>query len=287
MKAPISLVLLALAASAAQAQVRPPAPLVATIDGGRRSAPVSRYEYGMFIEPIGNLVARSLWAEMLDDRKFYFPILPEAKDAPPPHTVEGRPGASYRKWRPVGGDDAVTMDATNPFVGKQSASVMINGSAPRGLLQSGLGVARDKHYDGYIWLRGDPTAKVQVALLLGGDPKDRPGGYPAGTHRRVAKGGFQLHAVIQFQQCAPGDYGHRRRPLRDRRSLADAGGQYRRLARGHHRDRPIAPFGILAAAGRQLPVRLGLAPRDRTAGQAAADLRSCVERDAAERHRHG
>jgi alpha-N-arabinofuranosidase len=172
MKAQISLVLLALAASAAQAQVRPPAPLVATIDGGRRSAAVSPYEYGMFIEPIGNLVARTLWAEMLDDRKFYFPVLSEAKDAPPPHTVEGRPGASYRKWRPVGGDDAVTMDSTNPFVGKQSASVVVNASTPRGLEQSGLGLTKDKHYEGYIWLRGDPTAKVHVALVLGSDPKD-------------------------------------------------------------------------------------------------------------------
>jgi alpha-L-arabinofuranosidase len=171
MKAPVSVFLLALAAAAAQAQVPPPAPLVATIDGGRRSAPVSPYEYGMFIEPIGNLVARTLWAEMLDDRKFYFPVLPEAKDAPPPQTVEGRPGISYRKWRPVGADDAVTMDATSPFVGKQSARVVVNASEPRGLQQSGLGVAKGKHYSGYIWFRGDPTAKVQVALVLGGGPK--------------------------------------------------------------------------------------------------------------------
>ena len=47
-----------------------PAPLVASIDGHRRFDPVTPYEFGMFIEPIGNLVARTLWAEMLDDRKF-------------------------------------------------------------------------------------------------------------------------------------------------------------------------------------------------------------------------
>ena len=28
----------------------------------------------MFIEHIGSLIYRSLWSEMLDDRKFYFPI---------------------------------------------------------------------------------------------------------------------------------------------------------------------------------------------------------------------
>ena len=47
------------------------ATLEVRIDAWERSAPVSPYEYGMFIEPIGNLVARTLWAEMLDDRKFY------------------------------------------------------------------------------------------------------------------------------------------------------------------------------------------------------------------------
>jgi alpha-L-arabinofuranosidase len=175
MKPRVYLLLLSLAAAAGpvRAQVRPAVPLVATIDGGRRSAPVSRYEYGMFIEPIGNLVARSLWAEMLDDRKFYFPVIPESSDAPPAPTVEGRPGATYRKWRPIGGDDAVVMDTADPFVGKQSASVEVDASTARGLQQSGLGVVKGKRYDGYVWLKGDTTAKVVVALVWGNGAADR------------------------------------------------------------------------------------------------------------------
>lgn len=165
--------LLSVAAAAAQAQVRPPSPLVATIDGSQRSAPVTRHQYGMFIEPIGNLVARTLWAEMLDDRKFYFPVVAASRDSPPPPTVEGRPGASYRKWRPIGGDDAVVMDAADPFVGKQSASVILGASTPRGLQQEGLGVAGGKRYDGHVWLSGDPTAKVEVALVWGEAPDER------------------------------------------------------------------------------------------------------------------
>jgi alpha-L-arabinofuranosidase len=35
------------------------------------------------------LIARTLWAEMLDDRKFYYGIVAEGKDAPPPRSVEG------------------------------------------------------------------------------------------------------------------------------------------------------------------------------------------------------
>ena len=42
-------------------------PIAVIIDGAQKSRPVSRYEYGMFIEPIGQLVARTLWSEMLDD----------------------------------------------------------------------------------------------------------------------------------------------------------------------------------------------------------------------------
>src|ERR1700742_2237685 len=78
-----------------------------TIDVNKTSDPVTQYEYGMFIEPIGTLIARTLWAEMLDDRKFYYPVVPEGKDAPLPRSVEGRPGVQYRKWRPMGPDDSV------------------------------------------------------------------------------------------------------------------------------------------------------------------------------------
>ena len=50
------------------------APLAVTIDARQTTTPTSNYEFGMFIEHIGPLIYRSLWAEMLDDRKFYFPI---------------------------------------------------------------------------------------------------------------------------------------------------------------------------------------------------------------------
>lgn len=161
------------AAAAGEARAASLVPLQVTIDAIRRSAPVTPYEYGMFIEPIGNLVARTLWAEMLDDRKFYFRVIPESMDQPPPKTVEGRPGMTYRKWRPVGGDDVVTMDPSDPFVGKQSPSIAVSATVQRGLQQSGLSVAGGKRYDGHFWLSGDPGAKVQVALIWGGGPNER------------------------------------------------------------------------------------------------------------------
>ena len=45
--------------------------VTATIDAGATAAPISPYIYGQFIEHIGDLINRSMWAEMLDDRKFY------------------------------------------------------------------------------------------------------------------------------------------------------------------------------------------------------------------------
>jgi alpha-L-arabinofuranosidase len=36
--------------------------------------PISRYIYGQFIEHLGHCIQRGLWAEMLEDRKFYYPI---------------------------------------------------------------------------------------------------------------------------------------------------------------------------------------------------------------------
>ena len=44
------------------------------IDVSHTSAPISRCIYGQFLEHIGGLVNKGIWAEMLDDGKFYFPI---------------------------------------------------------------------------------------------------------------------------------------------------------------------------------------------------------------------
>ena len=152
----------------------PQAPQISVaIDGAQRAAPVTRYEYGMFIEPIGPLVARTLWAEMLDDRKFYYPVVPASSDAPAPPNAEGRPAPVIRKWRPIGGDSAVLMDTANPYVGKQSASVATDAREARGMAQSGIGIAMDKRYDGYIWVSADSGARVEVALIWGQSAQDR------------------------------------------------------------------------------------------------------------------
>jgi alpha-N-arabinofuranosidase len=143
------------------------------IDASKPSAPVSRYEYGMFIEPIGTLMARSLWAEMLDDRKFYFPVVAEGKDPEQPKGVEGRPSMLSRKWRPIGGDGTVKMDPQHAYVGAHSVRVTLDGEGVHGFGQSGMGLAKGRSYIGHILLTGAPTAAVAVALVWGDGPQDR------------------------------------------------------------------------------------------------------------------
>jgi alpha-N-arabinofuranosidase len=68
-------------AAAALPAAHAPRPIVASIDTRQVSRPISPYAYGMFIEHIGSPVYRSLWSEMLDDRKFYSQISSQAAPA--------------------------------------------------------------------------------------------------------------------------------------------------------------------------------------------------------------
>ncbi|MGD0697764.1 MAG: alpha-N-arabinofuranosidase [Terriglobia bacterium] len=144
--------------------------VVATIDATKTSEPVSKYEYGMFIEHIGSLIYRSLWAEMLDDRKFYFPI--SSKESAPAQPGPFR-GMQLRKWRPIGPDEVVVMDKDHPFVGDQSPRIQLDPSTPHGIRQSGIALVKGKKYTGRIWLRGTPGSKVKVGLIWGEGVNDR------------------------------------------------------------------------------------------------------------------
>lgn len=144
----------------------PPDRLKVTIDTQQIAALISKYLYGGFIEHGGTLIYRSLWSEMLDDRKFFFPI--SSKDAGPPNAGAGGPlRTPPRKWRPVGPDSAVMMDKGQPFVGEQSPRIQVDPSRAHGIRQSGLALVKGKRYIGRIYLRGTPGAKVEVSLVWG------------------------------------------------------------------------------------------------------------------------
>ena len=151
---------------------KPPAQLNVTIHTDQTARPISRYEYGMFIENLGQLTYRTLWSQMLDDRKFYYPILPAVS-----HPAKTGPaffrGMQLRKWHPIGPAQSVTMDTTNPFVGKHSPQVQLDPATPHGISQSGLSLVKGRHYTGYIYLRASHGANVKVSLIWGAAPANR------------------------------------------------------------------------------------------------------------------
>jgi alpha-N-arabinofuranosidase len=105
-----------LTASAAAQNNASPAPHIAVnIDASKPRDPISPYIYGQFIEHIGDLVNRSLWAEMLDDRKFYYPIRAENPTPQPPPSGPFR-ARRHNRWLPIGPDSAVVMDRDHPFM---------------------------------------------------------------------------------------------------------------------------------------------------------------------------
>jgi alpha-L-arabinofuranosidase len=159
-------------AAAQGSQPNVPDHLQVTIETQQTADPVSKYIFGSFIEHIGATIYRSMWAEMLDDRKFYFPI--SSTDPQPAARPQGNPMRTVlRKWRPVGPDEAVAMDPQNPFVGDHSPRIQLDPSAPRGIRQAGLSLVNGKQYTGRIYLRGTPGTKVNVSLIWGSGDNDR------------------------------------------------------------------------------------------------------------------
>ena len=158
-------ILLVSAIASAQTQ-----PVAATIDASKTGPPISKYIYGQFLEHIGGIVNNNIWAEMLDDRKFYFPINshPPAEPAGPSWRR-----TALRHWTPIGADEFVTMDASRPYVGDHTPTVKLSATEAHGIQQAGVAVREGKSYTGRIILAGTPGTTVKVALVWGPTASDR------------------------------------------------------------------------------------------------------------------
>ncbi|MCG3123233.1 MAG: Beta-galactosidase [Phycisphaerales bacterium] len=117
-----------------------------TIDAAKVGEPVSKYIYGQFIEHLGRCIYGGIWAEMLEDRKFF-------------HAV----GANDSPWKPVAA--AVTMSTENPFVGSHSPVVTLAGPGREaGIAQHGLHFKPGATYVGHVWLAGDAVSSASIAV---------------------------------------------------------------------------------------------------------------------------
>jgi alpha-N-arabinofuranosidase len=140
-----------------------------TLHADRTRAEINPYIYGQFIEHLGRCIYGGIWAEMLEDRKFYFPITAEYA---PYRSLEDTdfPVVGASPWRMIGAGGAVTMDPSAPFVGDHTPKLMPG----TGIRQEDLGVVAGKEYVGYVWLRADgPGASATATLAWGDGPADR------------------------------------------------------------------------------------------------------------------
>ncbi|MGA2327314.1 MAG: alpha-N-arabinofuranosidase, partial [Bryobacteraceae bacterium] len=160
----ITTVLLAATAAGAPGQA-----IHATIDAARTREPISNYLYGQFIEHIAGIINNGLWAEMLDDRKFYYPVTARAAATGPPQARR----APLRRWTPIGPEDSIVMDTTRQYAGDHTPLVKLNGAEPGGIQQAGLTVRKGKSYTGRVVLAGDPGAKVAITLVWGNNANER------------------------------------------------------------------------------------------------------------------
>jgi alpha-L-arabinofuranosidase len=147
----------------------PPETLTATIDTSARRPPISKYMYGQFIEHLGDLINRGLWAEMIDDRKFYYDINSKPEPPAPPSFFRRK----INHWRPVGGDEFVTMDRDRPYTGEHTPRIKLDAKEPHGIAQTGLALRSSKSYTGRVILAGSRSAKVSVTLIWGADAAAR------------------------------------------------------------------------------------------------------------------
>src|SRR5580698_10718141 len=152
-------------------------PISATIDASKTNAPISKNIYGQFLEHGGDIVNTGVWAEMLVDRKFFYPV---ASGAPTPPPVIANAGGNprfrrtpTRWWAPVGGDNVVTMDTKSPYTGEHTPLVKLDAKQAHGLSESGIAVRKGKAYTGRVILAGSPGAVVKVALIWGKETADR------------------------------------------------------------------------------------------------------------------
>jgi alpha-N-arabinofuranosidase len=127
-----------------------------SIDATETAEPISKYVYGQFIEHLGRCIYGGIWAEMLEDRKFFYPI-----------------GDKESPWRAFPDAGRVEMTKGDPFVGEHTPAVRVDGMAA-GITQEGLALQKGRDYIGYIIVAGKPGAgPVELAVRWGQEQGQR------------------------------------------------------------------------------------------------------------------
>ncbi|MCL2624381.1 MAG: hypothetical protein FWD31_12025 [Planctomycetaceae bacterium] len=116
------------------------------IDASQKGEAISPLIYGQFIEHLGRCIDGGIWAEMLGDRKFYYPV-----------------GDKESSWYAIY-DCKMNMNTDAPFVGDHTPESIADAEARwLGVAQKHLVIQKDRKYKGYAWVKlTEGIEKVEV-----------------------------------------------------------------------------------------------------------------------------
>ena len=142
-----------------------------SIDAGTTYEPISKYIYGQFIEHMGQCIYGGIWAEMLEDRKFYYSV--PAKDDIWDATGDGARVLRDSPWKVIGPAGSVRMSEEFAYSGEHSPVISIADEVT-GIYQEGLALVKNRRYTGRVIIAGDSSAgPVEVSVVWGKGEKDR------------------------------------------------------------------------------------------------------------------
>jgi len=170
------------------------------IDADKTKEPVSKYIYGQFIEHLGRCIYGGIWAEMLEDRKFWYPVTVKydpykgtraiAKDGPFPVV-----GAS--PWQIIGDADSVKMVKADSFVGEHTPLIAVGS----GIAQHDLALRKGKEYVGYVWLKpSEDKTTVRVSLCWGDGAQERQSDTIACAAERYVKSPLHFRSAADTER---------------------------------------------------------------------------------------
>lgn len=134
----------------------------------QKKEPMSPYLYGQFIEHMGKCIYGGIWAEMLEDRKFYY--TPNAKKSP---------------WKVNIDTATITQDKSHSFA-KRVLPVLSFSGKNLVLSQENLAVFANKNYEGRLVFSADKTVKkVTVALVTETERSEKSFDIPAEPFQKI------------------------------------------------------------------------------------------------------
>ncbi|MBN2685670.1 MAG: hypothetical protein JXR40_10350 [Pontiellaceae bacterium] len=160
-----SMMVLSIAAASSFAQAQQPAMKTdITLNLSQTGEPIEPFIYGQFIEHLGRCIYGGIWAEMLQDRKFYFPIT-EEYDPYKDLLDTDFPVVGASPWEIIGKTKGLTMVEEDSFVGEFTPCI----EKGTGIRQHDLAIEKGESYDGYIWLKNASTERSEVVVTFAAD----------------------------------------------------------------------------------------------------------------------